>query len=33
MIASYARAGEVKTGSFAMEQPTVAEIERRRNLK
>jgi dihydrofolate reductase len=33
MIATYARAGEVKTGSFAMEQPTAAEIERRRNLK
>jgi hypothetical protein len=33
MIASYARAGEVKTGSFAMEQLTVAEIERRRHLK
>ena len=25
--------GEVKTGSFAMDQPTAAELERRRNLK
>jgi hypothetical protein len=33
MIATYGRAGEVRTGSFAMEQPTAAEIERRRNLK
>jgi dihydrofolate reductase len=33
VIATYARAGEVKTGSFAMEQPTAAELERRRNLK
>jgi dihydrofolate reductase len=33
VIATYARAGEVKTGSFAMEQPTAAEIERRRTLK
>lgn len=32
VIATYARAGEVKTGSFAMEQPTPAEIERRRSL-
>jgi hypothetical protein len=30
---SLTRAGEVKTGSFAMEQPTAAEIERRRNVK
>jgi dihydrofolate reductase len=33
VIATYARAGEVKTGSFAMEQPTAAETERRRSLK
>lgn len=33
VIATYIRAGEVKTGSFAMEQPTPAEIERRRNMK
>ena len=32
LIASYARAGEVKTGSFAMEEPTEAEIARRRKL-
>lgn len=33
VIATYTRAGEVKTGSFAMEQPTAAEIERRRRMK
>jgi len=33
VIATYTRAGEVKTGSFAMDQPTVTEIERRSNLK
>ena len=33
VIATSTRAGEVKTGSFAMEQPTAAEIERRRNMK
>jgi hypothetical protein len=33
VIATYTRAGEVKTGSFALEQPTLAEIERRRNMK
>jgi dihydrofolate reductase len=32
IIASYERAGAVTTGSFAMEQPTPAELERRRNL-
>ena len=32
LIASYVRSGEVQTGSFAMEEPTEAEIERRRNL-
>jgi dihydrofolate reductase len=33
IITTYERAGEVKTGSFAMENPTPAEIERRKNLK
>ena len=33
VIATYSRAGAVKTGSFALEQPTPAEIERRRNMK
>ena len=32
LIASYERAGEVKTGSFAMETPTAAELERRKRL-
>jgi dihydrofolate reductase len=32
VIAHYERAGQVQTGSFAMEQPTPAELERRRNL-
>ena len=32
LMASYERAGEVKTGSFASEVPTEAEIERRRTL-
>ena len=32
LIASYERAGAVTTGSFAMEQPTPAELERRRKL-
>ncbi len=32
LIASYERAGDVRTGSFAMEQPTEAELERRRKL-
>ena len=32
IIANYERDGEVKTGSFAMENPTPAEIERRTNL-
>ena len=32
LIASYERAGDVATGSFAMEQPTDAELERRRRL-
>ena len=33
ILATYERAGDVKTGSFAMEQPTEAEIERRKKLK
>jgi len=33
IVASYARAGEVKTGSFALEPPTEAEIARRQRLK
>jgi len=33
VIARYERAGDVKTGSFALDQPTDAEIERRKNLK
>ena len=32
LIASYERAGDVATGSFAMEEPTAAELERRRKL-
>ena len=32
LVASYARAGVVKTGSFALEKPTEAEIERRKRL-
>jgi dihydrofolate reductase len=33
VIASYERAGQVKTGSFAMAEPTPAELERRKNLR
>lgn len=33
IISTYERAGEVKTGSFAMAEPTAAEIERRKNLR
>jgi hypothetical protein len=29
IISTYARAGEVKTGSFALEEPSEAELERR----
>jgi hypothetical protein len=29
IISTYLRAGEVKTGSFALEQPSQAELERR----
>lgn len=32
-VASYARAGEVKRGSFALAEPTPEEIERRKNLR
>jgi dihydrofolate reductase len=32
LIANYERAGEVKTGSFALQQPTAAELERRKKL-
>ena len=32
IVASYARAGEVKTGSFALEAPTEAELARRKRL-
>ena len=33
IIASYARAGEVKIGSFALEPPTQVELARRKRLK
>ncbi len=33
IVASYARAGEVKTGSFALEVPTEAELARRQRFK
>lgn len=33
VIATYVPAGELVTGSFAREEPTEAEIERRRNLE
>ena len=33
IVAAYARAGEVKTGSFALEVPTEAELARRKRLK
>ena len=32
VIARYSRAGEVSIGSFALEQPTEAEVDRRRRL-
>ncbi|MBI5674811.1 MAG: dihydrofolate reductase [Nitrospirae bacterium] len=32
IVATYARAGEVKTGSFALEVPTEAELARRKRL-
>jgi hypothetical protein len=31
-MANYERDGDVKTGSFAMETPTPAELERRKGL-
>ena len=33
VMAKYVPAGEIATGSFAMDEPTDAEIERRRNLE
>jgi dihydrofolate reductase len=33
IVATYMRAGEVKTGSFALEPPTEAELARRKALK
>ncbi|WP_374029371.1 dihydrofolate reductase family protein [Bdellovibrio bacteriovorus] len=33
IIANYRRAGNVETGSFATENPSAAELERRKNLK
>lgn len=33
IVAKYLPAGRVLTGSFALEQPTAAEIERRKNLR
>jgi dihydrofolate reductase len=33
IVARYVRAGEVKTGSFALEVPTEAELARRKRLK
>lgn len=33
LIASYERAGDIKSGSFAMETPTEAELERRKKLR
>ena len=33
IITTYERAGAVKTGSFALEEPTPAEIERRKTLR
>ena len=32
LIATYERAGDVRTGSFAMPEPTKAELERRKSL-
>jgi hypothetical protein len=32
IVASYVRAGEVKTGAFALEVPTEAELARRKRL-
>ncbi len=33
IVANYERAGDVKTGSFAPERPTEAELARRKQLK
>ncbi|TIU66606.1 MAG: dihydrofolate reductase, partial [Mesorhizobium sp.] len=33
IMATYERAGEIKTGSFVPEQPSEAELERRKNWK
>jgi dihydrofolate reductase len=33
IIAAYARNGEIKAGSFALENPTEAELARRKKLK
>ncbi|RRH95263.1 dihydrofolate reductase [Mesorhizobium tamadayense] len=33
IMATYERGGEIKTGSFATEQPSEAELERRKNWK
>jgi len=33
IMTNYERAGEIKTGSFAMENPTEAELERREKLR
>lgn len=33
IVAIYERAGEVKTGSFALAEPTQAELERRKDLR
>jgi hypothetical protein len=32
VITTYERAGEVKTGSFALDKPTEAELARRKQL-
>jgi dihydrofolate reductase len=32
ILASYERAGDIKTGSFALQDPTPAEVERRKRL-
>lgn len=33
IVATYGRTGEVKTGSFALETPTEAELARRKRIK
>ena len=33
IMATYERGGEIRTGSFAQETPSAAELERRRNLR